>query len=469
MTRGILGYGVHVPYYRLQRSAIGATLGAGGGKGTRAVASYDEDATSMSVEAARAALGSFAAPTPAAVYFCSVTPPYLDKTNANAIHAALNYPSEVFAGDMVGSARSTTAALTAALNDRRPVLITSADVRTGRPGSGDEAALGDAAAAVMIGSDGDAPVIAEWIGTSSITHEFLDRWREPGWNYSRVWEERFGESVYNKLVAEAATVAFKDTELSAADIDRVVISGLHARAVRSAAAAAGVSAVPSAQDLTAAIGNTGSAHGLVALAQALDTAEPDETLMLINLADGCDVSIFRTTDAIVDYTPARPVAQQVQQGNDSLEYAKFLTWRGYLDREPPRRPDPESPAGPPSERNTGWKFALIGSRDRGTGNVYLPPQRVALEGGAVDDYELVPMADIEATVATFTIDHLAFSPSPPTLAVVVDFDGGGRFMTELTDADADEVHIGLRVRMTFRKVLTANGVHNYFWKAIPVR
>ena len=221
--------------------------------------------------------------------------------------------------------------------------------------------------------------------------------------------------------------------------------------------------------LTATIGNTGSAHGLVSLAQALDTAEPNETLMLINLADGCDVSIFRTTDAISGYTPARSLAQQVEHGNDSLEYAKFLTWRGFLDREPPRRPDPESPAGPPSERNTGWKFALIGSRDRSTGNVYLPPQRVALEGGAVDDYELVPMADIEGTVATFTVDHLAFSPSPPTLAVVVDFDGGGRFMTELTDADADEVHIGLRVRMTFRKVLTANGVHNYFWKAIPVR
>ena len=166
MTRGILGYGVHVPHYRLQRSAIGTTLGAGGGTGTRAVASYDEDATSMSVEAARVALRSFDAPTPAAVYFSSVTPPYLDKTNANAIHAALNYPSEVFAGDMVGSARSTTAALTAALNDRRPVLVTSSDVRTGRPGSGDEASLGDAAAAVMIGSDDDAPVIAEWIGTS---------------------------------------------------------------------------------------------------------------------------------------------------------------------------------------------------------------------------------------------------------------------------------------------------------------
>ena len=469
MTRGILGYGVHVPYYRLQRAAIGAALGSGGGKGTRAVASYDEDATSMSVEAARAALASFEAPTPAAIYFTSATPPYLDKTNANAIHAALNYPVEVFAGDMAGSVRSTTAALDAALNDRRPVLVTAADVRTGRPGSGDEAQLGDAGAAVMIGSDDDAPVIAEWLGSSFATHEFLDRWRAPGWNYSRVWEERFGESVYKPLVAEAATNAFKSTELAAADIDKVIVAGLHARAVRGAAGAAGVGAVPIAEDLTASIGTTGSAHSLVALAAALDQAEPDQTLMLITLADGCDVTIFRTTEAITGYAPAKPVAAQIAQGNDSLDYAKFLTWRGHLDREPPRRPDPAAPAGPPSERNTEWKFGFVGSRDRSSGAVHLPPQRVSVKGGAVDDMELVPMADVEATVATFTIDRLAYSPSPPTIAVVIDFDGGGRFTSELTDADPDEVEIGMRVRMTFRRVLTADGVHNYFWKATPIR
>lgn len=469
VTRGILGYGAHVPYYRLRRSAIGAALGAGGGKGTRAVASYDEDATTMSVEAARGALRSFDAPTPAAVYFTSATPPYLDKTNANAIHASLNYPRDVFAGDMVGSVRSTTAAVAAALNDRRPVLVTAADVRSGRPGSGDEAQLGDAGVAVMIGSDADAPVIAEWLGGASATHEFLDRWRAPGWNYSRIWEERFGESVYTPLVAEASTQAFKDTELSAADVDVVVVSGLHARAVRSAAGAAGVGAVPMAEDLTATIGNAGAAHGLLALARTLDDATPGQTIMLISLADGCDVTFFRTTDAIADYRPASPIAAQIAQGNDSLDYNKFLTWRGYLEREPPRRPDPVPPAGPPSERNTEWKFGFVGSRDRGSGAVHLPPQRVSVKGGAVDDMELVPMADVEATVATFTIDRLAFSPSPPTIAVVIDFDGGGRFTSELTDADPDEVAIGMRVRMTFRRVLTADGVHNYFWKATPIR
>jgi len=469
VTRGILGYGTHVPYYRLQRSVIGAALGSGGGKGSRAVAGYDEDATSMSVEAARLALKSFDAPTPAAVYFSSVTPPYLDKTNANAIHAALSYPSSVFASDMAGSVRSTSGALNAALNDRRPVLITAADVRTGRPGSSDEAQLGDAAAAVMIGSETDAPVIAEWIGSSSATHEFLDRWRSPGWEYSRVWEERFGESVYQSLITEAVTQILKDTELSAADMDKVIISGLHSRAVRSGAGAAGMSAVPMAEDLTAKIGNVGSAQSLLSLANTLDSASPNETIMLITLADGCDATIFRTTDAIANYTPAQKVSAQIAQGNDSLDYAKFLTWRGWLDREPPRRPDPAAPAGPPSERNTEWKFAFMGSRDRSTGTIHLPPQRVSVKGGAVDDMEMVPMADVEATVATFTIDRLAFSPSPPTIAVVIDFDGGGRFTSQLADAAADEVEIGMRVRMTFRRMLTADGVHNYFWKATPVR
>ena len=86
---GIAAYGAYVPYYRLQRAAIGAALGAGGGKGTRAVASYDEDATSMGVEAARIAMKAANGIAPQAVFFATSTPPYLDKTNAAAIHAAL--------------------------------------------------------------------------------------------------------------------------------------------------------------------------------------------------------------------------------------------------------------------------------------------------------------------------------------------------------------------------------------------
>jgi uncharacterized OB-fold protein len=71
-------------------------------------------------------------------------------------------------------------------------------------------------------------------------------------------------------------------------------------------------------------------------------------------------------------------------------------------------------------------------------------------------------------VATFTIDHLAYSLSPPVVGVIVDFDGGGRYRCEMTDVRADELSIGDRVAMTFRRIWTAQGVHNYFWKARPV-
>jgi uncharacterized OB-fold protein len=50
---------------------------------------------------------------------------------------------------------------------------------------------------------------------------------------------------------------------------------------------------------------------------------------------------------------------------------------------------------------------------------------------------------------------------------VVDFDDGGRLPIELTDTDADEVKIGGRVEMTFRRLFTADGIHNYFWKLRP--
>jgi uncharacterized OB-fold protein len=79
------------------------------------------------------------------------------------------------------------------------------------------------------------------------------------------------------------------------------------------------------------------------------------------------------------------------------------------------------------------------------------------------------MSEATGTIVTFTIDKLAYSPSPPVVFAVVDFVGGGRLPVELTDVDPDEVAIGARVEMTFRKLFTADGIHNYFWKARLLR
>ena len=93
---GIVSYGAYLPYWRLQRGAIGQTLGAGGGKGTRSVASYDEDTTSMGVESGRIALaGAPAGYEPGLLAFATTAPAYADKTNATALHAALGLADDV--------------------------------------------------------------------------------------------------------------------------------------------------------------------------------------------------------------------------------------------------------------------------------------------------------------------------------------------------------------------------------------
>jgi uncharacterized OB-fold protein len=107
-----------------------------------------------------------------------------------------------------------------------------------------------------------------------------------------------------------------------------------------------------------------------------------------------------------------------------------------------------------------WKFGFEGSSSA-DGPVHLPP--------LPDEPERLPRADARGTVVTYTVDRLSYTPSPPLVFAVVDFDGGGRLPVELTDVDATAVRVGDRVEMTFRRLSSADGIHNYFWKARPCR
>jgi hydroxymethylglutaryl-CoA synthase len=468
-VRGIVTAGGYVPRARLSRSEVAEFLGSGGGKGARAVASHDEDTTTMGVEAARLALRGAPAVAVGAVWFSTAAPAYLDKTNATALHAALRLPGDVPALDFGGALRSGVGALLAALTGTTTTLVVMADQRDGLPGGADESAGGDAAAAVVVGDDSPgAPVVARYLGGASATDEFLDRWRAPGEIRSKAWEERFGETRYLALGRDAWSRALKAAGLEATEVDHLIVTGMHTRATKALVSKLGVRPGVGARDLAASVGQTGTAHPGLALASALETADPGEVVVLLHLADGADALAFRTTDAIARWAPSRPVATQVD-GGASLPYGKYLAWRGMLTPEPPRRPEPQRVSAPAAWRGEAWKFGFTGSRDRSSGVVHMPPARVSMQGGAVDDMEPAVMADRVGTVVTFTVDRLAYSPSPPIVFAVVDFEGGGRFPVELTDVDADAVRIGDRVEMTFRRLFSADGIHDYFWKARPVR
>jgi len=301
----------------------------------------------------------------------------------------------------------------------------------------------------------------------------LDRWRVPGEPHSRIWDERFTEVALRPLVVDAWERALTATGLTTEDVDLVVVGAPTARASAALARATGAGRV--ADDLTAGVGVAGAAHPLLCLANALEAlgAGDDATgrvVALVHAGDGADVIVLRTTAALAPHVAAlrtgRTVADQIATGAP-VAYGRYLSWRGVLDVEPPRRPEPQRVSSPAAWRAAPWKYAFVGSRDPDTGRVHLPPSRVSADGRRTDTMEPAPLASATGTVATFTVDRVAYSPSPPIIFAVVDFDGGGRFPVELCDLAPDEVAIGTRVELTFRRLHAADGIPNYFWKARP--
>ena len=471
--RGIVSFAVYLPYRRLDRSQIAPFVGQGGGKGTRTVASYDEDSTTMAVEAGRLALRGQPGRdrvTPNQLLFGTTFPAYADKTNATAVHSALRLPADALALDLGASVRSAVGGLLLALEggpSAGPTLVVSADIRTGLPGSGEEASGGDGAAALVVGDDASGtPVIAEFLGRASVTDEFIERWRVPGEVRTKTWDEKFSEISLVPLGVRAWNRALEAAGLTASDVSAAAVSAPVARVAKSMGGK--LDGVHVIDDLSATVGNPGAAQPALLLAALLEQAEPGQVVALVVLADGADVLLFRATDALGSYRPARTIAEQVA-ASGALPYGKFLGWRGMLQVEPPRRPEPGRISAVVASRNEDWKFGFVGSQEPDTGAIHMPPARVSRDGLHTDEMTPVGMADATGTVVTFTIDRMAYSPSPPVVFAVVDFDGGGRLPLELTDLDAAEAAIGQRVEMTFRKLFTADGIVNYFWKGRLVR
>ncbi len=452
VTAGIVSYGAYVPQHRVQLRDLGSTLGIKAGNGFRVAASFDEDSTTMAVAAARAALAGSVSPS--ALYLATTSPAYADKANATAVHAALDMPDSVFAADIAGSARSAVAALKLAAASGGLAVLS--DVRVGRPGSADERGGGDGAAAFVFGESAEA--IAEVIAESSVTTEFLDRWRDPSSISGVQWEERFGLEQYLPLINRVAGDALKLAGVERAD-HVVLVSPNSGVAKR-----AGKDLVGTSSTTTSPIGHAGTADIGVALASVLDRAGANESILVVSAADGCDAFVLRTTDRLAVGRQHVSVEDQLAAGAD-VSYATYLTWRGILDREPPRRPEPDRAAAPPSARAAAWKFAFTGTQCTSCEFVHLPPARVCKRCNAIDQMREISLARRQGTVVTFTVDRLAYSLAPPVVAAVIDFDGGGRYTLEVADSAADRLAVGSRIELTFRRLNTAGGVHNYFWKA----
>jgi hydroxymethylglutaryl-CoA synthase len=441
----LIAYATYLPRYRLAGADVGLR------RGDRVVASYDEDSTTMAVAAATRAVKGH--PLPTNLYFATSSPAYADKTNAAAIHAALGLPFAAFATDLGGTGRSGFAAWRSAAATGG--LAVTADVRVGRPGSADERLGGDGAAALLFG---DGPAIADIVTTTSFTAEFLDRWRSPRSITGKQWEERFGADRYSALIRTAAERILD--EAGVADVDHVVLACPNGAITKRVDTL--VKGTKSTR--TSLAGFCGAADAGIGLAAVLDIAEPGETVLVVSAFDGCDAVLLRTTERLPLARQSTAVSLQRADGI-VVPHLTYLSWHGLVELEPPRRPEPDRPAAPPAARAQEWKFGFAGTRCRRCSFVHLPPVRVCRSCGATDEMDAAPVAALHGTIVTHTVDHLAYSPSPPMIQAVLDVDGGGRCTIEVTDAEEERLRVGARVAFTFRRLFTAGGVHDYFWKS----
>lgn len=469
MAIGITSYGAYVPWNRLgpgTNSWIAST--------ERTVASFDEDSITMAVAAATNCLGGFPRQDIQALYFASTTPPYREKSNATTVSVAADLPFETLSMDFSDSLRAGTAALQAALDavkggSARQVLLAAADMRVPQPRSEFEPIFGDGAAALLIGTSN---VVAQLEDSYAVSHEMLDVWRADGDAFVRTWEDRFVvEEGYLKVLPQVVSKLLDRNRLGSKDITRAVFYAPDSRRHVEMARKLGFDPKTQVQEpLFSTIGNTGAAFVPMMLASALEQAKAGDRILLANYGNGADAFLFRVTEEIEAVRNRRGVGAYIQSKRILPDYETYAAWRGLIDKAPPTRRPPLRPPSPSAmHREEGKNIRFHGTKCKRCGYPQYPPQRICTRCHAKDEFEDYRFSDKKAKVFTYALDRLGPTLDPPLVVSVIDFDGGGRMFSIMTDRDASKVEIGMPVEMTFRKFYSSEGIHNYYWKCMPIR
>ena len=479
---GIVGYGGYVPRLRLSRRAVAdanawyAPQFAGKGKGTRAFGNWDEDSITMAVAAARDCLGPAAdRQRVRSVYLASSTLPFAERLNAGVVCEALTLREDVDAVDIVGSQRAALSALTEAIAKARTtecdVLVLAADNRKTRPASSQELDFGDAAAALLIGSQN---VIAEYLGASTLSVDFIDRFRMSSEEIDYHWEERWvRDEGIGKLMPKVIRAALGESGVEAAQINHFIFPSTFQKMDAQLAKKVGVRAEAVVDGLAEGVGETGVAHGFLMLAKLLETAQPGAMILVAQFGSGAQAAVFRVTDAIRSFKPQRGVSGWQARGVEERNYTKFLSFKDQLRLERGMRGEQDKKTAlSTAYRHKSAILGLVAGRCEVTGSVHFPPSRISYDQGQPlqDTQRPHKLAECKAKVLSWSAEYLSFHMSPPNYYGQVDFDGGGRILMEFTDIGKGDVQAGTEVEMVFRikDVDERRDFIRYFWKATPV-
>ena len=464
---GIRAFGTYVPRYRLGKDTAGW-----GSSSEKAVSNFDEDSVTMGVAAARHCLEGIDRDNVDGLLFATTSPPYAEKQNAAIVATALDLRRDIFTADVTGVLRAGTSALKMAMDSivagsAGQVLVVAADSRLAAPRGEMERNLGDGAAAFLLSKDAS---LASIEGSHSVSESMLDVWRSQGDPFVRSWEDRFaGEEGVERILPDAVAGFMEKQGVTPRDVARVAFHSPDARRHAQLGKRMGFSEDQLQDPLFGKVGNTGAAHPLMLLAGSLEASSEGDLLLLASYGDGSDVIAFRVTGSINGRNGVSSLASQIESKVTLPSYETYARWREVWTSDAARRPPPAMPSLTAMWRESDQNLRLHGGRCSACGYVQYPPQRVCTDCQAKDTSEPARLSDKKASVFTYSMDYLAGTIDNPLVITVVNFEGGGRILCMMTDRELDEVQVGMPVEMSFRKLRVVNGVHNYYWKSIPVR
>lgn len=477
---GITGYGAYLPRLRLQREAVAAANAwfdaslQSLAKGERTMCNWDEDAITMAVEACADCMGPAPRRTPAALLMASTSMPFMDRQNSVVVAEALNLATAgLRTMDVTGSQRAGTSGLLAALDTaaagQGDAMLVASEHRLTQCASREEMLYGDGAAAVAVGSQ---DVLAELVARHSDAVDFVDHYRGEGM-FDYGWEERWvRDEGLMKLVPAAVTALLDKAGVAAAQIRHFIVATDQDRVPAAVAEALGIEGSAVADNLAQRVGITGAAHSILLLAYRLQQAKPGELLLLVGFGQGCDALLFRASERIAHWRPARGVEGNLARGRKEPNYNKFQSFNNLVQKDLGKRAEVDKQSYLSAlYRDRAFVTGFKGGKCRACGTVQLPLQKYCVnpECSKFDTQDEYPMSGRKGRVTTWTADRLTFDFNPPAYFGMITFEGGGRLMMDLSEVDAAtfDTHAEVSVHFRVKQIDMNRGFRKYFWKAIP--
>lgn len=476
LTRGIASYGAHIPRLRISRAAIAdahawALPGLkGAAKGERALCSWDEDAITLAVAAARDAVRNNGRPQPAALTLASTTAPFADLQNAVIVASALNLPTSTQCSDLAGSTRAGLSALAQALESgaEGDALVVAADRRSAKPGSTQEMQFGAGAAAIQVGEDAS---LAKYLGRESVSHLFVDHFRATGEKHDYYWEERWiRDEGVAKVIPSTVKRLLAKIGRAATDIQWFGLAGAPSGSDKLVAKTLGIAAEQVIPDLHATVGDCGAAHAPLQLIHALENAKPGDLIIVAAFGQGCEVLAFEMGEG--NHRPTMGLTKAIAARIPETSYLKMASFEGEIDLEWGMRAETDVKAALTQHYRAADQInAFVGGRCKVCNTVQFPRLPVCVSCAASDSQEPFNLADEQGQVATFSADWLQFYYAPPLYVGLVQFDVGARLLMEIVEVGAAGIDVGTRLSMQFRVKARDRKRHysRYFWKAVPIR